>query len=46
MGYQFDDRGSILGKNNRFFVFSERPDRFWGTSSFLSSEYLGIFPRG
>jgi hypothetical protein len=32
--YRLDDRGSIPTKDNKLFSISQRPDQFWGQTSF------------
>jgi hypothetical protein len=43
-GCGMDGRGSISWRCRRFFSTPQRPDRLWGSSSHLSSGYLGLFP--
>jgi hypothetical protein len=40
-GYGLDDRGSIFGRGQRFFLSPQRPDQFWDPSNLLQSGYRG-----
>jgi hypothetical protein len=44
-GYGLDGWSSIPGRDKRFFSSPQRPHRFCGPPSFLSSWYRELFPR-
>jgi hypothetical protein len=41
-----DGRGSIPGRDKRFFSTLQRPDRLWGPPSLVSYGYRRLLPRG
>jgi hypothetical protein len=45
VGYELEDRVSILGEGNNGIFFSSppRPDRNWGPPSLLTNGYQGLF---
>jgi hypothetical protein len=45
-GCGLDDRGSIPGRDKKYFSTPQRPDRLWVPSSLLSNRYRALFPRG
>jgi hypothetical protein len=45
-GYGLDGLGSIPGRGKIFFSTPQHLARIWGPPILLSSEYLGLFPRG
>jgi hypothetical protein len=45
-GYGLNGRGSISGRDKRFFSTPQPTDRFWAPPSLPSTEYWELFPRG
>jgi hypothetical protein len=43
--YGLYDRGSIAGRNKRFFTTEQNVGSLWSPHTFLTNEYKGLFPR-